>query len=75
MKYDIDFVIEEIVNLFRDNLKLFLLRDKYLINLKEYCKQDLGLKYTPYEDLVYYAEETLGDLVNCEFWFDFRDLE
>ena len=45
MKYDIDFVIEEIVNLFRDNLKLFLLRDKYLINLKEYCKQDLGLKY------------------------------
>ena len=75
MKYDIDFIIEEIVNLFRDNLKLFLLRDECLINLKEYCKQDLGLKYTPYEDLVYYAEESLGDLVNCEFWFDFRDLE
>lgn len=75
MKYDIDFVIEEIVNLFRDNLKLFLLKDEYLINLKEYCKQDLGLKYTSYDDLVYFAEEALSDLVNCEFWFDFRDLE
>ena len=34
MEYNIDFVIEEIVNLFKDNLKLFLLNDNYLINLK-----------------------------------------
>lgn len=75
MEYDIDFVIEEIVNLFKDNLKLFLLNDNYLINLKEYCKKDLDLKYTPYDDLVCFAEEALGDLVNCEYFFDFRDLE
>ena len=29
MEYNIDFVIEEIVNLFKDNLKLFLLNDNY----------------------------------------------
>ena len=43
MEYNIDFVVEEIVNLFKDNLKLFLLNDNYLINLKEYCKKDLDL--------------------------------
>ena len=75
MEYDIDFVIEEIVNLFKDNLKLFLLNDNYLINLKKYCNKDLNLKYTPYNDLIYFAEEALGDLVNCEYLFDFRDLE
>ena len=75
MEYNIDFVIEEIVTLFRNNLKLFLLNDNYLINLKEYCKKDKNLKYTAYNDLVYFAEEALGDLVNCEYLFDFRDLE
>lgn len=75
MKYDIDFIIEEIVNLFRDNLKLFLINDNYLINLKEYCNKDLSLKYTPYNDLIYFAEEALSDLVNCEYFFDFRDLK
>ena len=75
MEYDIDFVVEEIVNLFKDNLKLFLLNDNYLINLKEYCNKDLNLKYTPYNDLVYFAGEALGDLVNCGYLFDFRDLE
>ena len=43
--------------------------------VKEYCKKDLNLKYTPYDDLVCFAEEALGDLVNCEYFFDFRDLE
>ena len=38
IKYNIDFVIEEIINLFRNNLKIFLLNDYYLIKLKEYSK-------------------------------------
>lgn len=75
MKYNIDFIIEEIVNLFRDNLKLFLLDDNYLINLKNYCKNDLNLEYTPYDKLIYFTEEALGDLISCDYLFDFRDLE
>ena len=75
MEYNIDFIIEEIINLFRDNLKLFLINDNYLINLKEYCKKNLNLKYTPYNALIYFAEEALSDLVNCEYLFDFKDLE
>ncbi len=75
MEYNIDLIIEEIINLFRDNLKLFLINDNYLINLKEYCKKDLNLKYTPYNTLIYFVEEALSDLVNCKYLFDFRDLE
>ena len=47
MEYNIDFIIEEIVNLFRDNLKLFLINDNYLINLKEYCKKRFESKIYP----------------------------
>lgn len=75
MKYDIDFILDEITNMLRNNLSLFLLNDDYLINLKKYCLEEHNLSYIPYDDLLYFTEEALADLINVDFLYDFRGIE
>lgn len=75
MKYDIDFILDEITDMLRANLSLFLYQDDYLINLKKYCKEEHTLSFTPYYDLLYFTEEALADLVNADFLYDFRDID
>lgn len=75
MKYDIEFVLDEITDMLRRNLSLFLWNDDYLINLKKYCLEEHNLSYTPYNDLLYFTEEALADLINVDFLYDFRDIE
>lgn len=75
MKYDIDFILDEITTMLRTNLSLFLLNDEYLINLKKYCQKEHNLSFTPYLDLLYFTEEALADLINVDFLYDFRDID
>lgn len=75
MEYDIEFIIDEITNIIKDNLLLLLNREESLINLKRYCQKDLHLKYTPYNDLIYFVEESLTELINTDYLYDFRDIE
>lgn len=75
MEYNIEFIINEIVNMIKDNLSLFLFRDDLLISLKKYCKNDFNLKHTSYSDLLYFTEEALADLINTDYLYDLRDIE
>lgn len=75
MEYNINFILDEIEKIIRDNLSLFLLNDQYLVELKKYCKEDKDLKYTPYQKLIYFTEEALCDLINVDYLYDFRNLE
>lgn len=75
MEYNIEFIINEITNIIKDNLLLLLNREDSLINLKKYCQNDLKLQYTPYNDLIYFIEEALTELINTDYLYDFRDIE
>lgn len=78
---DIDSILDIISTMIRDNLSLLLLDDDALINLKEYCKHGYKKdKYRlpnsiSYDKLVYFTEEAIADLINMNFWYDYRDLE
>lgn len=75
MEYNIAFVIDEITNMIKDNLLLLLNKEGALSNLKKYCQNDLHLQYTPYNDLIYFVEEALAELINTDYLYDFRDIE
>lgn len=75
MEYNIEFIINEITNIIKDNLLLFLNRDDTLINLKKHCHNNLRLNYTPYNDLIYFVEEALTELINTDYLYDLRDIE
>lgn len=75
MEYNIEFIIDEITNVIKDNLLLLLNREDSLINLKKYCQNDLKLQYTPYNDLIYFIEEALSELIYTDYLYDFRDIE
>lgn len=75
MEYNIEFIINEITNIIKDNLLLLLNKENTLINLKTYCQNDLQQKYTPNNDLVYFVKEALMELINIDYLYDFRDIE
>lgn len=75
MEYNIQFIIDEITTIIKDNLFLLLLDDKSLKELKKYCKNDLNYKYTPYENLICFVNEALAELINKDYLYDFRDIE
>ena len=71
-------ILEEILGMIRDNLKIYYNSDEStLINLREYCKDKYDEKYKsiPYKDLLFLCEEAIAELVNCPFLYDFRPLE
>lgn len=74
MEYNIEFIINEIVKIIKDNLLLFLLDDNSLLTLKEYCKNDLPNKHKPNEELIIFVKEALIDLSKKEYLYDFRDI-
>ena len=71
-------LIDEMVQMIRDNLIILYNHDKdSLISVKKYCKDKLDEEYKPlhYEELVYLVDESLADLINTPFFYDFRPLE
>lgn len=71
-------VIDEIIGIIKDNLILkYNYDDNSLPNLKEYCKKRSNKRYQLLSNdlLIYFTEESLSELINCDFLYDFRPLE
>ena len=71
-------VIDEIILLLKNNLILFYnYNDQALLELKKYCQDKAHKRYKPiyYSDLVFFTEEALNELINCDYFYDFRDIE
>ena len=70
--------IEEIIEMIKDNLILkYSYDEEAMPSLKEYCKDKVHKRYKeiPYELLFNFTKEGLKELINCDFLYDFRDLE
>ena len=71
-------VIDEIILLLKDNLiLLYNFNDQALLELKKFCQDKAHKRYKPmhYRDLVFFAEEALSELINCDYFYDFRDID
>ena len=71
-------VIDEIISLLKDNLiVLYNYNDQALLELKKFCEDKANKRYKSlyYTDLVFFAEEALNELINCDYFYDFRDIE
>ena len=71
-------VIDEIISLLKDNLiVLYNYNDQALLELKKFCEDKAHKRYKLlyYNDLVFFAEEALNELINCDYFYDFRDIE
>lgn len=70
-----DYLIEEITTIITDNLKLFNINDRKLIELKEYSLgSDLEYPISN-EKIIYFTRKALIDLITTDFLYDFRDIE
>lgn len=72
---NIEYVLDDITKLFRENLQLMLLNDSYLINLKKQINNNNISIPLSYRELLFFAEEALADLINIDYLYDFRDIE
>ena len=71
-------VIDEIILLLKDNLiLLYNYNDQALLELKKFCQDKAHKRYKPlcYSDLVFFAEKALNELINCDYFYDFRDMD
>lgn len=71
-------IFDEIIQTIKDNLELlYNYDDDSLINIKEYCKKNNHRKYKPltYNELIYFTEEAIAEIVNAPYIYDFRPLE
>ena len=78
MKCYHEYVFKEISEIITDNLIIqYNYNEDALINIRKYCKEKAHLKYQPldYNTLIYFVEEALSELINCDFLYDFRDIE
>ena len=77
-KFYYEKVIDEILSLLKNNLiVLYNYNDESLLNLKKYCENKRHKKYKnlEYDNLVFFAEEALAELINCDYFYDFRDID
>ncbi len=71
-----DAIIDEVTDLFKDNLKLLIYNDTELISIKRYWGEyDTLDKPLTSNQLLYFAEEALEALINMPNWYDFRNLD
>ena len=71
-------IIDEILELFKDNLiLLYNFNDSSLPNIRNYCKiyERKRYKILPYDLLINFAYETLNELLECKHLYDFRDID
>lgn len=71
-------LFDEIVQLIKDNLELlYNYNEDALINIRNYCNKHAHQKYKnlAYNELIYYTEEAIAELVNAPELYDFRPLE
>lgn len=68
-------VFEEISKIIVDNLELlYNYNDNALTNIREYCYKNKHHRYKPlsYNELIYFAEEAISEIVNAPYLYDFR---
>lgn len=78
MKCYCEYILEEILQMIKDNLiLLYNYKEDALINIREYCVQKNDEKYQPldYHTLASFADEAIAELVNTDFLYDFRDID
>lgn len=78
MKFYHEYVINEILEIIKDNLILkYNYDDNALINIRKYCYERAHKRYKKldYQTLIYFVEEALAELINADFLYDFRDIE
>ena len=71
-------VFDEIMTVIKDNLELlYNYNDSALTNIKKYCHKNAHHKYKPlnYNQLIYFTEEVLSEIINTPYLYDFRPLE
>lgn len=71
-------VFDEIAKIILDNLELqYNFNDDALINIRKYCIERIHKRYKPldYNTLIYFVKEALTEIINCDFLYDFRDIE
>ena len=71
-------IFDEISQIIKDNLELlYNYNEDALLNIKEYCNINSNKKYKPltYEQLVYFTEEAIAEIINTPNLYDFRSLE
>ena len=71
-------LFDEIIQIIKDNLELLYNYDEdALINIRKYCHKNYKMKYKPLtnNELIYFTEEAIAELVNTPYLFDLRSLE
>lgn len=71
-------LFDEIIQVIKDNLELLYNYDEdALINIRKYCNKNNYRKYKPltYNELIYFTEEAIAELINTPYLYDFRPLE
>ena len=76
MKKNVEFVVDEIAKIIKDNLLLmYRFSDNTLANLRKCCEKKENDEYTSNEELIILVREALRELLKSEFIYDFRDIE
>lgn len=78
MKCCQEHIFEEIAKIVVDNLELqYKFNEDALLNIRDYCMKHEHKKYKPlnYNTLILFVEEALAEIINCDFLYDFRDIE
>ena len=72
-------IVEEMIEFIRTNILLYYRNvDNTFLEIKNYClEKEENEKYQKldYMSLLHFTEETLTELINCPFLYDFRELE
>lgn len=77
-KFYYEYAIDEIVEMIKTNILLYYRNlDDTFLELRKYCndKDETPYQKIDYSNLVYFVDETLAELNNIEFLYDFRALE
>lgn len=76
MEKNVEFVVDEISKIIKDNLLLmYRFSDNTLANLKKCCEKKKNDEYTSNEELLILVREAMRELLKSEFLYDFRDIE
>ncbi len=72
---NIERILDEVSDMIRYNLFLLLNSNDSFPFLRDYCEKNPNLKVIPYWDLVKFMDDSISELIDTPFWFDFRDLD
>lgn len=73
-----EYVLDDILKIIKDNLiLLYNYHDDALINIRKFCSESTHKRYSHLDNstVIFFTEEALAELINCDFLYDFRDIE